>query len=86
MKRIILEILLFLFIVALPWWLSVPFALFILYYLKSFNEIILFGLIMDIFYGKVSPTFHILNYQFTLLFFVFLVSSFFIKVRLKFYS
>ena len=47
MKRIFLEIGLFLVIIIAPWWVSVIFALALLYYFKSFNEIspyIRFGL------------------------------------------
>ena len=85
-KHIILDILLFLFVVTCPWWVTVLFALVILYYLKSFNEIVLFGLLMDIYYGRFSPSFHVTDYKFTLLFLILLVSSLFIKKRLKFYN
>lgn len=86
MKRLILNILLFLFIITCPWWVSVLFALFILYYLRTFNEIILYGLVMDILYGRFSPHFHLFDYKFTLFFLLLLLSSLFIKKRLKFYS
>ena len=85
-KRIILDVLLFLFVVTCPWWVTVLFAIAILYYLKFFNEIILFGFLMDIYYGSFSPTFRITDYKFTLLFLVLLLTSFFIKKRLKFYN
>jgi hypothetical protein len=86
MLRIILNILLFFIIISSPWWVSVLFAVLILYYLKSFNEIVLFGLVMDIYYGKFSSVFHISEYRFTVLFLILLLLSFFIKKRLKFYS
>jgi len=85
-KRIILNILLFLFIIICPWWLSVIFAVVILYYSRIFNEIILFGLMMDILYGNFSSNFNIMDYKFTLLFLILLLASFFIKKRLKFYN
>jgi hypothetical protein len=85
-KRIILDILLFLFVIVCPWWLTVIFAVAILYYLRFFNEMVLFGLLMDIYYGSFSATFHIMDYKFTLLFFALLLTSFFIKKRLKFYN
>jgi len=85
-KHIILDLILFLVIILCPWWVSVLLAIGILYYLISFNEIILFGLIMDIYYGKLSPEFHILNYTFTIVFLILLLSSIFIKKRLKFYN
>ena len=60
-------------------------AVAILYYLKHFNEIIPFGLILDIYYGQFSPTFNPWDYKFTILFTILLLTSFFIKKRLKFY-
>lgn len=84
-KRIILESLLFISVISFPWWISVLFALVILFYLKTFNEIILFGLIMDIYYGRLSPTFHVMDYKITIVFIIALLVSFFIKKRLKFY-
>ena len=85
-KHIIFDILLFLFVIACPWWVTTLFAVVILYYLRSFNEVILFGLMMDILYGNFSPGFHVMDYRFTLLFLILLLSSFFIKKRLKFYN
>jgi hypothetical protein len=85
-KHLILDLILFLTIIICPWWGSVIFALFLLYYLKFFNEIVIFGLITDIFYGSFSATFNLWDYKFTLLFLVLLLSSFFIKKRLKFYN
>lgn len=86
LKRIIFDILLFLFVITCPQWVTVIFAFVILYYFKSFNEIVLFGLILDIYYGGFHSTFHIMDYKFTLLFLILLFSSYFIKKRLKFYS
>lgn len=79
MKRLILNIILLAVIITCPWWVSVLLALALLYYLKHFNEIILYGFIMDILYGKG-------DYKFTVIFLILLLSSFFIKKRLKFYS
>jgi len=79
MKNLIFGIILFLSIIILPWWVSALFAIFLLYYLKHFNEIIIFGLIMDIYYGQST-------YYFTLFALILLLSSFFIKKRLKFYA
>ncbi len=79
MKRLIFNILLFVAILICPLWLSFIFALFILYYLKSFNEIFLYGFMMDIVYANGS-------HRFTIFFVIMLLLSFFIKKRLKFYS
>jgi hypothetical protein len=84
-RHLILDILLFLAILVFPWWVSVFLATFLLYYLKSFNEIVLFGLIMDIYYGRFSSTFNLFDYRFFLVFLVLLLSSFYFKKRLKFY-
>ena len=84
MKRIIFDVLLFLIVIIFPWWVSVLFGLFILYYLKSFFEFVLFGLLLDICYGTFSYPFNVLEYKFTLLFLVLLLSSFFIKKRIRF--
>jgi len=90
LKHIILDIILFLSIIICPWWVSTFFALFLLYYLRFFNEIILFGVVMDIFYGNFSPLltdgFHLFSYKFTIFFLILLLFSFFVKKRLKFYS
>lgn len=85
-KRIIFYILVFLSGVFCPWWFTTLFSIGVLYYFKSFNEIVLFGLIMDILYGQLSASFHWYDYKFTLFFLILLFTSYFIKKRLKFYS
>jgi len=85
-KRIIFDILLLLSAIVCPWWFTGIFSIVVLYYFRTFNEIILFGLIMDILYGRLSATFHWWDYKFTLFFLILLLSSIFIKKRLKFYS
>lgn len=86
MKRLIFNILFFLSIVACPWWVSVAFGIFTLYYFRFFNEIILYGLLLDILYGRFSVHFGLWDYRFTLFFAVLLLSSFYLKKGLKFYS
>lgn len=90
MKKLLLEIILFLVILVAPWWVSVLFALALLYYFKSFNEIILFGLVIDILYNKFSPgvwdIFNFFGFRFTFFFLILLLISYFVKKRLKFYS
>lgn len=86
MKRLIFNVLLFLSIVACPWWVSVAFGVVTLYYFKFFNEIILYGLLLDILYGRFSVHFSLWDYRFTLFFTVLLLSSFYLKKGLKFYS
>ena len=85
-KHLILDLVLFLFIIACPWWASVILAVVVLYYLPTFYEMVIFGLLLDIYYGQLGPVFHFTDYRFTLLFLFLLLSSFFIKKRLKFYE
>ena len=83
-KHIIFDLILFLAIILCPWYLSVILAFVILYYLPVFNEIVIFGLIMDILYGGFLSTFRLFDYKFTILFLILLLSSLYIKNRLKF--
>jgi len=86
LKRIIFDILLFLSAIACPWWFTGIFSIVILYYFKSFNEVILLGIIMDILYGRLSAAFHWWDLKFTIFFVILLLTSIFIKKRLKFYN
>lgn len=86
LKRIIFDILLFLFVITYPWWVTAIFAIAILYYLKSFNEIVVFGVMADILYGNFSTTLNIMDYKYTLCSLILLFTSFFIKKQLKFYN
>ena len=86
LKHIILDALLFISVIICPWWVTVILAVGILYHLRFFNELVLFGLMMDILYGNFTSNLHPLDYKFTIFFIVLLLSSFLIKKRLKFYS
>jgi hypothetical protein len=86
LKRIVFDILILISAIVCPWWFTALFSIAILYYFKTFNEIILFGLVMDILYGRVSANFHFWDYRFTLFFLILLLISFVIKKRLKFYN
>jgi hypothetical protein len=86
MKRIIFNLVLLLVIIGGPWWASVAFGIFTLYYFRFFNEIVLYGLLLDILYGRLSATFSLWDYRFTVFFIILLLSSFYIKKGLKFYS
>ncbi len=52
LKRIILDILLFLSVLFAPWWVSVLLALIFMIYFRNFIEIIIAGFIIDILYGN----------------------------------
>lgn len=86
LKRIIFDILVFVSAIVAPWWFTAIFSIAVLYYFKNFNEIVLFGLVMDILYGRLSVAFHWYDYKFTLFFLILLLTSYFIKKRLKFYN
>jgi hypothetical protein len=86
LKRIIFNILLFISAIIAPWWFTALFSIAILYYFKNFNEVILFGVIMDVLYGRLSANFHWYDYKFTVFFLILLITSYFIKKRLKFYD
>jgi hypothetical protein len=85
-KHLLFDLVLLLTILICPWWLSVFLALVTLYYLNSFYEMILFGLLLDIFYSQFSFSFNPSDYKFTFLFLFLFLSSFYIKKRLKFYN
>ncbi len=85
MKKFLSDILLFLVILFCPWWLAAMLGIFLLFYFKTYNEIILFGLIMDIYYSKLAPSFSLLDYKNTLISLLLLIVAHLIKKRLKFY-
>ena len=84
-QRIFLNIGLFLIVLVCPWWVSIIAALVLLYYFKTFTEIVIFGLIIDILYGHFSPGFQLFDYRATLVAMILLLISIFLKKRLKFY-
>lgn len=84
-QKIIFNISLFLLILIAPWWLSALVALFGLYFFRTFNELILFGVVFDILYGHQAEVFWLINYKFTLISLFFLLTSFLIKSQLRFY-
>jgi len=86
MKRVILDLLFLIIVIACPWWVSVLFGIAVLYYFKTYYEVIIFGLLLDIYYGHFSTTFHLQDYRFTILFVVLWIFSHYIKKRLKFYA
>lgn len=83
-KHLLIDIIFFVLIIILPYWLTVLLAIFLLFYFKNFNEIIIFGFIMDLYYSDFGIPFNIFDYKFTLLFFFLLILSFYFKKRLKF--
>jgi hypothetical protein len=85
-KKTVLNIILFFVIILCPWWLSVALGIALLFYFKNYSEVIVFGLIMDIYYAKLAPSFNIFDYKLTLFFIILYFISHFLKKRLKFYA
>jgi hypothetical protein len=85
-KRIILELAFLMIIILLPVWVSILLGLALLYYFRSFNEIVVFGFIMDIYYSQISVSFNLFDYKFTILALIMLFISFYLKKFLKFYN
>jgi len=85
MKRLILDILIFLSILILPTYLSILFVLISVFIFNNFLEAILFSFLISIIYG--NPTFGIISqYAFVLItLFVFLISPK-VKEGLRFYN
>ncbi len=77
-KHLTLDIILLLSVFIFPWWLTAVLAVAILFYLKSFKELVIFGLLLDIYYG--------FDYRFTIISVLVLLSSFYLKKRFKFFS
>lgn len=78
--------LLFVAVVILPWWFSLPCALFFSFYFKHYYEAILSGFVFDVLYGAPLPAFFSFSFLFTLAMAVlfFIIES--LKPYLKFYS
>jgi len=63
--RIVLDILFFLSVLILPWWISGLFALFLIFYMKSFYEAVLAGFMLDTLYGTPTQAFFGLQFILT---------------------
>jgi hypothetical protein len=84
MIRIISNLILFLSAIIMPWWVTLPMAIFFALRFKSYYELIALGLILDALYGAPMPVFygHILVFSLTCaLIFVLLE---FLKPQLRF--
>lgn len=51
LKRFILGILVFVFILILPWWIYGILIVFFTFYFNKYYEVFLFGIIIDLLYG-----------------------------------
>jgi len=84
-KRVILDLLLFLFVITCPWWVTVLATIFLLFYFRTFNEIIIFGFLMDMYYGNLHLVFKVYDYRFTIAAIIVLIFASLIKRRIKYY-
>jgi hypothetical protein len=80
--RVIADVLIFLVVMMLPWWLILIFCLIALFCFDFYLEIVLVGFIIDCLY---SPGGFLGRFIFTLSFGVLLFLSLYLKKYLKFY-
>lgn len=83
--RIVFNILMFLSVLFLPWWVTVIVAMVFLSKFKAY-EIIFWGVFADILYNASVPSFLNIEYLFTITFIVLLIISHYLKRRLMFYD
>lgn len=83
--RIVFNILMFLSVLFLPWWVTVIVAMVFLSKFKAY-EIIFWGVFVDILYSASVPSFLNIEYLFTITFIVLLIISHYLKRRLMFYD
>lgn len=82
--RITLNILLFLSILFFPWWVSLAIGLILLIRYTAY-ELLAYGFFADTVYGIPLPGLYNIQFLFTLVFFIALVASFYIKRKIIFY-
>lgn len=80
-RRIIFTILFFLSTFLFPWYVTVFFALALVVVAPGY-EIVIGGLVLDLVYGTVVPSFFTSPFTFTILFGLTYIVSYFIKKRL----
>ena len=85
-NRIFAAIALFAFIIYGPWWLIWCCAIALLFYFKSYYEIILWGVIYDALYGITSIDMWYSRYTFTIFSIILFVIVFFLKKHLIIYD
>lgn len=83
--RIIFDIVVFISVFILPWWLSLIVILVGIFVWPYFFESFILAIFLDGFHGISGISFHGHNAFFVLLVSVFFIVSMFLKTRLKFY-
>jgi hypothetical protein len=86
MKRLILDVILSLSIIFLPWWVSVTLALWFIFIFDYYWEAVLAGATIDTLYGMSQNSLSWLSHLFFLGLLIVLLISFPLKSRLKYYS
>jgi hypothetical protein len=86
MKRILVDIFLFLAIFIFPWWLVVVFGVLALLAFSSFYEIVILGIVIDSLYNAAITRYHHIEFVVTIgAIFLFIVVEV-LKRHLKFYG
>jgi hypothetical protein len=84
--RIIIDIIIFIAALTLPWWTSILLALFFLFYFSSFYEILAVGFILDCLYAQPQSWLFHFNFALTLLCIIVFLISIPLKRSLSFYK
>ena len=85
-KRITIDIILFLSLFIMPWWVSYAIAIVGIFFFADFYEIIALGFIIDIVYGTPNTLFFGIQFANTLSAVLLFAAVTFIKNRMRFYQ
>jgi len=86
LKRIILDIILFISLVAfVPWWLVVIFAIALSFYFPNYYEIIIAGILLDALYGAPQALFFNLTPFFSVASLIFFLLTSLLKKKMIYY-
>jgi hypothetical protein len=83
--RITLNLLIFSSILFLPWWFTALAAIGFMFAFEAY-EVLLWGLIADIYYGAPVPAYFNIEFLFTILFFILFAVIHFFKKKLLAYT
>lgn len=87
MKRILLNIALFISIVYLDWWITLIFAICGVFIFDNFYEAVMSGFLIDLLYGTPSDTFFGFWFIYAILFtLVYILCEYEIKKNIRFYE
>jgi hypothetical protein len=83
--RVVFDIVLFLSLFIVPWWLSLSVALVGVFFFSRFYEIIIAGVVVDILYGVPQASFFGFQYISSIVTVLFFIGGEYIKKRMIFY-